>query len=203
MHTPLGTEEKKDSQLILFIEKGELPKDDNRARKLSLQESMFVIVDGVLYKVDPKKRSKQVVVPQHLRKQLIDEYHRRKMAGHFSVDRVFKTMALKWWWNGMYKDIDTFVSGCPECTTVSGGGKVRTPPLCPIPVKRPFQIMGVDIMALPKTSKGSQYVLAFQDFLSKWPRVYAIPDQRTHRILKILVEEIVPIFGVPEALLSD
>ena len=27
----------------------------------------------------------------------------------------------------MYKDIDTFVSGCPECATVSGGRKVRTP----------------------------------------------------------------------------
>ena len=97
-HTPLGTEQRRDSQLnevILFIEKGELPKDDNRAHKLSLQESMFVIVDGVLYNMDLKKQSKQVVVPQHLRKQLIDEYHRRKMAGHFSVDRVFKTMASK------------------------------------------------------------------------------------------------------------
>jgi len=71
------------------------------------------------------------------------------------------------------------------------------PPLCPIP---PFQIMGVDIMALPKTSKGNQYV---QDFLLKWPMVYALHDQRTHRIVKILVEEIVPIFRVPEALLSD
>ena len=59
------------------------------------QESMFVIVDGVLYNMDPKKHSKQVVVPQHLCKQLIDEYHRRKTAGHFSVDRVFKTMASK------------------------------------------------------------------------------------------------------------
>jgi len=45
--------------------------------------------------------------------------------------------------------------------------------------------------------------LVFQDFLSKWPMVYALPDQRTHRIVKILVEEIIPIFGVPEALLSD
>jgi len=33
--------------------------------------------------------------------------------------------------------------------------------------------------------------------------VYALPDQRTHRLVKVLVEEIIPIFGVPEALLSD
>jgi len=33
--------------------------------------------------------------------------------------------------------------------------------------------------------------------------VYALPDQRTHCLVKILVEEIIPIFGVPKALLSD
>ncbi len=33
--------------------------------------------------------------------------------------------------------------------------------------------------------------------------VYAIPDQKTHRIVDILVREIVPVFGVPECLLSD
>jgi len=105
----------------------------------------------------------------------------------------------------MYKDIDTFVSGCPECATVLGGGKARTPSLCPIPVEQPFKIMGVEIMVLPKISKGKQYVLVFQDFLSKWPMVYvhAIPDQHAHRIVKILVEDIVPKFGVLEALLSD
>ena len=54
-----------------------------------------------------------------------------------------------------------------------------------------------------KPSQGNQYVLVFQDFLTKWPLVYAMPDQRTDRIVKILVEEIVPNFGVPESLLSD
>ena len=33
--------------------------------------------------------------------------------------------------------------------------------------------------------------------------VFPIPDQKSERIVKILVEEIVPVFGVPEALLSD
>ena len=33
--------------------------------------------------------------------------------------------------------------------------------------------------------------------------VYAIPDQKTHRIVDILVKEIVPTVGVPESLLSE
>ena len=33
--------------------------------------------------------------------------------------------------------------------------------------------------------------------------VFATPDQKAFRIARILAEEIVPIFGVPECLLSD
>ena len=42
-----------------------------------------------------------------------------------------------------------------------------------------------------------------QDFFTKWPLVFPIPDQKTHRIIQLLVEELIPVFGVPESLLSD
>ena len=58
-------------------------------------------------------------------------------------------------------------------------------------------------MDLPKTIDGNCHVLVFQDYLTKWPLVYPIPDQKAVRIVKLLVEEVVPFFGVPEALLSD
>ena len=53
-----------------------------------------------------------------------------------------------------------------------------------------------------KTSKGNQYVVVFQDFLSKWPFVFATKDQKATTLAKLLVE-VVPVIGVPEALLSD
>lgn len=103
----------------------------------------------------------------------------------------------------MYGDVIRRVKGCVECAVVSGGGRVTLPPFHPIPVQRPFQILAVDIMDLPTTTRGNKHVLVFQDYLTKWPMVFAIPDQKAHRIAKILVDEIVPFFGVPEALLSD
>ena len=78
-----------------------------------------------------------------------------------------------------------------------------TAPLQPIPVSRLFQIVGVDVMELPCTEQGNRYVLVFQDFLSKWPLIFPMPDQKSIRIAQILVQEVVPLFGVPEALLSD
>ena len=39
--------------------------------------------------------------------------------------------------------------------------------------------------------------------LTKWPMVFPVPDQKTERLARLLCEEVVPMFGVPEALLSD
>lgn len=39
--------------------------------------------------------------------------------------------------------------------------------------------------------------------MSKYPLVFPVPDQKSVRIARLLVEDVVPFFGVPEALLSD
>jgi len=41
------------------------------------------------------------------------------------------------------------------------------------------------------------------DFLTKWPEVFAVPDQTAATIAKLLVEEIVSRHGVPSEILSD
>ena len=190
--------------LALFLETGELPPEDAPARKIALQSSLFVLVDAILYFVDPKQdQRRRAAVPSHMREQLIDEAHRGLTGGHFSGPRVFRALSRHWWWEGMYGTVLQQVKCCPECAIVSGGGKVALPPLHPIPVQRPFQILAVDVMDLPATSQGNKHVIVFQDYLTKWPMVYAIPDQKAHRIARLLVEEIIPFFGVPEALLSD
>ena len=58
-------------------------------------------------------------------------------------------------------------------------------------------------MELPKTAKEKKYVIVMQDFLTKWPLIVPAPDQKANRIARLLVDELLPMFGVPEALLSD
>ena len=200
-------EQRKDPNLdvlAVFLETGKLPQEEDQARKVALQSPLSVLLDAILYFVDPKQdQRKRAAVPSHMREQLIDEAHRGLTGGHFSGARVFRTLSRRWWWDGMYGEVMRQVKRCPECAIVSGGGKVALPPLHPIPVQRPFQILAVDVMDLPTTSQGNKHVIVFQDYLTKWPMVYAIPDQKAHRVARLLVEEIVPFFGVPEALLSD
>ncbi len=104
----------------------------------------------MLYFVDSKKGGRRAVLPEMLRKRVIEESHRGPMGGHFSGQRIYNTESRHFWWDSMYTDVHNFVKGCPE--SVAGGGRVQKPPLCPIP---PFQ-----------TTQGNHYVLVIQDFLS-------------------------------------
>ena len=125
------------------------------------------------------------------------------MAGHFSGSQLYSSLARSWWWEGMFSDASEHCRSCPQCAIVTGGGRAHCPFLHPIPVQRAFQIVGLDIMELPRTNHRNQYVVVFQDFLTKWPMVFPVPDQKAVRIVRLFAEELVPVFGVPEALLTD
>ena len=199
-----GQEQRKDmdvKHLVDFVEQGELRADTKLARKAVALGSLCTMEQGILYYVDPKHRDrKRAVVPVHLREQIMRENHSGLMAGHFSGNRLYSVLLRHWWWEGMYSDTREHCKSCAQCAIVTGTvvvvGKLK-PPLHPIRVQRAFQIVGVDVMHLPVTESGNKHVLVFQDFLTKWPMIYPIPNQQTVHIVRLFAEQVVPMFGVP------
>ena len=187
-HQTMITEQAKDpelKQLTTFISHGVLPLEETIARKLALQRSLFTIVEGVLYYVDPKRDNrKRAVVPKHLRKRILEEVHAGPYGAHFSGQRMFSTLVSSWWWERMFSDASRFAKACPECAITTGVGRRIKPPLHPIPVTRPFQILGIDIMDLPLTDNGNRHIVVVQDLFTKWPFVFPVPDQKATRLAK-------------------
>ena len=46
-------------------------------------------------------------------------------------------------------------------------------------------------MDLPKTLQGNQYVM-YSNMFTKWALVFAIPDQKTEKVARQLIDEIIP-----------
>ena len=123
-----------------YLCSGALPQDDKQARKLVVQAQLFTVVNDVLYYLDPHwKNQRRAVVPNHLKRTVMENNHGGPFGGHFTGNRLFKMLAWNWWWDGMYKDCINCCRSCPNCTFVSVGGKLRKPPpkahpsLMPIP----------------------------------------------------------------------
>ncbi len=75
--------------------------------------------------------------------------------------------------------------------------------MTPIPVGGTFDRIGVDVLQLPLTQQGSRYAVVFMDYLTKWPELFAVPDQTALTIARLLVEQVISRHGVPSQLLSD
>ena len=58
-------------------------------------------------------------------------------------------------------------------------------------------------MDFPTVADRNCHIVVFQDYLTKWPLVYPIPDLKLVRLVQLLVEEVIPFVCVPKVLVSD
>lgn len=96
-------------------------------------------------------------------------------------------------WDGMYKDSVEYCHACPQCVVVSRDQRLGNPPLQSIPVQWPFQILGVNMVNLPKIIESGNKRVGVQGILVK------MADCVCHiwyQIINHLVKDVVPMFGV-------
>ena len=55
----------------------------------------------------------------------------------------------------------------------------------------PFHRVAVDVLTMPLTSRGNQYIVVFMDYFTKWAEAFAVPDQQASTIATLLVDHIV------------
>jgi hypothetical protein len=68
----------------------------------------------------------------------------------------------------------------------------------------PFERIAMDVAGpFPVSATGNKYVLVVMDYFSKWPEVYAIPNQEAKTVADVFVKNWVSRFGVPVELHSD
>ena len=189
------------SPILLFLKEGTLPEDAHSKKQLVAEKSNYTLVDETLFRVAPDG-SLRFIPPVDDRQKLFNSVHAGKFAGHLREAKIYSTLAKHYWWPRMRTDVNTWCKSCLTCATRRVGQAIK-PELMPIPVGGPFDRVGVDILQLPKSSRGHQYAVVFVDYLTKWPEVFPARDQSALTVAKLLVERVICRHGVPAELLSD
>ena len=96
----------------------------------------------------------------------------------------------------MVGDVHRFCRSCLTCAAYRGAGRKFKPLLRPIPVER----VGVDILEMPRTLQGNRYIVVFMEYLMKWVEAYAVEDQTSETIARLLIDNVVCRHGVPTQL---
>ena len=184
--------------IMLYLEDGELPRDEKKAKELVLGGSLYEVVDGILYHTELDE-SLCLIPPSCDRESLFQEVHNSTFGAHLKDTKIHGELSKHYWWLRVRSDIWKWCRSCLVCATRQPG-RVVQPPLTPIPVSGTFHRVGVDVIQFTKSYSGNRYAVVFVDYLTKWPEVFAIPALT---IAKLFVEQIISRHGVPVQLLSD
>ena len=197
-----------------YVLNNELPEDDKLARKIVLESDQYGMRNDTLYHIfSPRTKGvlrmdtliNQVVVPVKLRCQILSEYHDSLVGGgHQGFDRTYYAIKSKYYWNGMYADVDKYVRQCRECQHAKRMYHGQPVPLHPLPVAAVFQRWHMDFLGpLKKAEDGEQYILLIVDSFSRWCEAFAVKDQKATTVAKVLYEQIFTRYGAPRELISD
>ena len=128
--------------------------------------------------------------------------HDNPLSGHLKFEATYNRIAAKYYWYGMKKTIQDYVTNCETCQR--DGSRRRNEPLRTIKVGLPFERVGIDIVGpLPKTSQGNVHIVVAVDYLTKWPEARAIPDATADSVAKFFYEDIICRHGCPKEIVSD
>ena len=100
----------------------------------------------------------------------------------------------------MAKAVSHFCSHCFTYQTTKAPPHIPVP-LQPVIASRPWELVAADILKVPLSRHGNQYILVAQDYFSKLPFAMPMPDQKADRIVWILY--IFSLVSPPAKLHSD
>lgn len=110
-------------------------------------------------------------------------------SGHQGVDRTLARLSKMTYWAGMAHDVICHCRYCRRCQ-ITKAAETMPAPLQPVIDSQPREMVAVDILKVPISSRENQYILVAQDYFSKWPFAQAIQDQKADTTVKILKDEI-------------
>lgn len=147
----------------------------------------------------------RLVVPNdpELREALLHDSH--DALGHFGPKKTLATLSASFYWTGMAKQVEEYVTSCDGCQRHKARTTKRARKFHPLPIPpRPFSDVALDFVGPLPTSNGKDLLLTVTDRLSGYTRLIACRTKDgAKEVARLFHDEWVRFFGIPERLVSD
>ena len=161
----------------------------------------FEIIEGVLFANRwGNEACRRIMIPRSLIFQILEGIH--DGCGHQGIERVIHRVNLEMNWKGKYKDIRDYIRGCTVCNKSKGlgDGSVKMGMLS---ASRPLELVSIDFITVDKASDGRDSILVITDIFTKFTKAIATRNQSAITVAKVILNEWIYNFGIPERIHSD
>jgi predicted aspartyl protease len=172
------------------------------------QWDSLVMQNGLLHRkwesTNGNESHLQVIVPRSKVNEVLSAYHDGISGGHLGIKRTLVKIKQKFYWIHCREDVEEWCRKCTKCAAVKGPQTRSRGALKLYNIGAPWERIALDIAGpFPITDKGNRYILVVMDYFSKWPEVFALPNQEATTIARKLVDDIFSRFGLPLEIHSD
>ena len=203
---PLQQSDQFCSSIIYYLNSG----DASTLPKLPMSPDAFVLEDDILYKSsniaaedESLHHVSQLVIPQVLIPTILYHIHDSPLAGHPGKERSFRQAQRTYFWPSMRKDIQRHCLLCVSCAQHRPSPHHESPNLAyPIP-HAPWDSVSIDVLKLPLTENGFQYLLVSIDSFSRYSILTPLKDKSARSVAQAFIDEVICRYASPKVLLSD
>lgn len=203
----LQSEDENISAMIKYLREGTKPsaiqiRRLSRPLQLLLREWPRLVIKGdILYRqrqVD-NQILEQLVLPDKCISSALKSLH-DDMA-HLGRDRTLDLVRQRFYWPGMAADVEAYIASCNRCLRRKVTATDRAP-LISIESSRPMELVCIDYLSL-EPSGGYGNVLVITDHFSKFAQAIPTRNQSAKTTARVLYDQFIVRYGVPERLHSD
>jgi len=158
----------------------------------------FLVNEGLLFRraklnMPPRRVIWDRNEQNNIIQQLQDE------SGHRGKKGTYQKIVLRYWWKGLYCDVEKEVKTCEECQKRS---PIRvTEELHPTLDNALWQRVGLDMIHMT-ANKGFSRIVAMREYLSRWVEAKALKNTDSENVVAFVHEWIVR-FGAPGIIIHD
>jgi len=207
-----AVEQRKDPDLLRVIElvkKGhkltprQRRKETHGVTRLLSYWSSLSIKGDVLYKSSTvyNELVYRVVIPSSRKETVLSMIH--DDVGHLGRDKTFSLAQERFFWVGLLNDIERKIKTCLTCICSKSPHLPQRAPLVNISTTRPLELVCMDFLSLEMSKGGFQNILVITDHFTKYALAFPTRNQEARTVAKILFDQFIVHYGIPERLHSD
>ncbi|GJX72513.1 reverse transcriptase domain-containing protein [Tanacetum coccineum] len=136
---------------------------------------------------------------------VLREIHEGSCSMHVGTRSVVaKALRTGYYWPTMHKDARTLIRACQGCQVHKPVLRNPQQKLTPITSPWPFYKWGIDIAGpFPEGLGNVKFLIVAMDYFTKWIKAKPVTTITDNQIKKIIWDNIVCRFGLPEEIISD
>ena len=123
--------------------------------------------------------------------------------GHLGREKTLSVARTRYFWIGLNKSVEEKIKTCPRCICAKTPYQPDCAPLETIEATRPLEIVSIDFLSLENSKGGYNSILVMTDVFTKFAWAYPTKNQEAKTVAKVIVEEFVTHYGIPERIHSD